>query len=126
MNNDNIKKYVMSRNQNPVNEYSLGNATVYVKEALPPSIDLHKILNFVRHTLPNEFYQNLDMIYIGRFPFLIAREVDAIFQDGAIYLSSAQENEHDFLSDLIHEIGHCWEQSNPENIYADGEIEQEF
>jgi len=123
---NNLKKYVMSNSQNPAHEYHLGNITVYVKEALPPSIDLNRILDFVSSTLPSKFYQNVKMIYIGRFPFLMARDVDAIFQDGSIYLSSQQDNEHDLLSDLIHEISHSFEETNFDSIYGDGEIKQEF
>ncbi len=123
---DGIKKYIMNKTPNPVGEYSFGETTVYVKEPLSDNIDLQKTLNFVRNTLPKEFYQNVDMIYIGRFPFLISRQVDALFQDGAIYLTNQQDNEHNLLSDLVHEIAHSFEEINPEQIYEDGEIEREF
>ena len=126
MPNENLKKYVMNKTPNPIGEYSLGDITVYVKEALPDSIDLHKILHFIRSTLPSEFYRNVDMIYIGRFPFLNAKQADAAFQDGAIYLSNQQTNSHDFVSDLIHEIAHSFEEVSQEMIYSDGKIEQEF
>lgn len=124
--NEELKRYVMSRKQNPIGEYSLGDIKIYIKEELPPEIDLYRVLDFIEKNLPPEFYSNVDMIYIGRFPFLNSRQANAVFKDGAIYLSNQQTSEHNLLSDLIHEIGHSFEETNAPNIYGDGKIEQEF
>ena len=114
----------MSRKQNPIQEYSLGNISVYIKENLPDFVDLEKVLSFIESNLPSDFYKNVDMIYIGRFPFLKEREVDAVFQDGAIYLSSKQTSEKDFISDLVHEIAHS--SIHDLGLFEDGKIEREF
>ena len=80
------------KNQNPLNEYTFGNCTVYVKEQLPNSVDLQKCLKFVNSNLPKVFLSNVDMIYIGNFPFLISREVDALYERRR-YLSIFKDNQ---------------------------------
>lgn len=121
-----LKEYIQSRQSNPIGEFSLGNATVYIKEQLPDNIDLNRVLTFISDNLPSVFYTNVDMVYIGQFPFLKSRQVDALYENGAIYLSSKLENENDLMCDLIHEIAHSFEESRPEVLYSDGSIEQEF
>lgn len=121
-----LKEYIQSRQKNPIGEFSLGNAVVYVKEQLPETIDLSRVLKFISDNLPSVFYSNVEMIYIGQFPFLKARQVDALFENGAIYLSSKVENEHDLMSDLIHEIAHAFEEVNAEDLYTDNALENEF
>ena len=121
-----LREYLKSKKENPIGEYSLGNSTVYIKEPLVPEIDLQNILKFVSENLPIDFYSNVEMIYIGNFPFLIARQVDALFENGAIYLSSKIKTEQHLLADLIHEIAHAFEEANPEEVYSDGAVEQEF
>lgn len=121
-----VKEYIQSRSKNPVGEFTLGNATVYIKEQLPEEINLNRVLSFISQNLPAVFYTNVDMVYIGQFPFLKARQVDALYENGAIYISSKIESEKDLMSDLVHEIAHSFEESRPEQIYQDGRIESEF
>jgi hypothetical protein len=123
---NNLKEYLQNNQKNPSKELRLGSATVYVKEELLPTIDLNKILDFVTKTLPSQFLENIEMVYIGNFPFLKVKEVDAIFENGAIYISNKVENEHELISDLIHEIAHSFEEIHPEELYSDGLIEEEF
>lgn len=122
----NLKEYIQNKKKNPLGEYVFGNATLYVKEPLPESVDINKVLSFIKNNLPAVFYSNVDMIYIGSFPFLKAKEADALFENGAIYLSSKIQTESDLMKDLIHEIAHSFEESRPEEIYSDGQIEREF
>ena len=59
-----LKEYIQTRKKNPLGEYTLGNVTVYVKEPLPPTVDLAKVLHFVSSNLPAKFYSNVDIIYV--------------------------------------------------------------
>ena len=59
-----LKEYIQERKKNPLGEYHLGDITVYVKEPLPPTVDLKKVLNFISSNLPAKFYSNVDIIYI--------------------------------------------------------------
>lgn len=121
-----LKEYIQAQKRNPLGEFSLGNAVVYVKEPLPETVDLNRVLRFVSDNMPSHLYSNVEMIYIGMFPFLKVREVDALFENGAIYLSSKIQTEQDLIKDLVHEIAHSFEESQPDDLYGDGEIEREF
>jgi len=49
-----------------------------------------------------------------------------MFKDGAIYVSSDQDNEEDILDDLVHEIAHSLETPYGGIIYGDQRLEKEF
>ena len=66
------------------------------------------------------------MIYIGQFKQLIDREITAVFEDGAIYLTNEQDDDRDMIDDIIHEIAHSIENIYASVIYDDNEISIEF
>jgi hypothetical protein len=57
---------------------------------------------------------------------LVDREVNAIYEDGAIHVTNEQDSEMDMIDDLIHEIAHSNEKRFQEVIYGDGKLETEF
>ena len=63
--------------------------------------------------------------YVDEF-FKDGREYNAMYKDGAIYLSPDQDNERDLLDDIFHELAHAIEKKNQEQIYGDGRLEREF
>lgn len=99
---------------------------VFQNEALPKNINLTSVLKKFQIRIPQHFLENLDSIYIGNFDFLLDRDLNAIYKDGAIYVSPNQDNEEDMLDDLIHEVAHCVEETYGLDIYEDSRIEQEF
>ncbi len=99
---------------------------VFLNDQLPENIDLPAVLKRLEDELPWHFVEDLDIIYIGNFDFLIERDLNALYEDGAIYISSVQEDEEDLVDDLIHEMAHCAEDTYGERIYGNGEIENEF
>ena len=66
------------------------------------------------------------MIYIGQFKQLIDREITAVFEDGAIYLTNEQDDDRDMIDDIIHEIAHSIEEMYGHGIYDDGYVQREF
>ena len=102
------------------------NTKVLVSTPLPDNIDLGRILSRLESEIPWHFCEDLDVIYIGIFDFLIDRELNALYQDGAVYVSSVQDDEEDLYDDLAHEIAHCVEESYTESVYGDDTIESEF
>ena len=99
---------------------------VHIKDPLPENIDLNKIINFLETTLPRFYFHNLDLIYIGQFEHLIQREINAMYDSGAIYLSNDQDDEQDVIDDIIHETSHMIEEIYGSEIYLDKNIENEF
>ena len=102
------------------------NITVYIKDPLPEDVSLKAVLTRVEAVLPKHLITNLEAIYVGEFEYLKKREVNAAFQDGALYISNDQDDEEDLLDDVIHELAHSVEEQYGLQVYGDGVIEKEF
>ena len=111
---------------NPVGEIKIQGVLVYIKEALPQNIDMRGCINFVLSRMPKSVMGNINRIMIGKFPFLTTRKVDAVYDDGIIYITNNHTSDMDFLTDLVHEIGHSFEESNKSFLYQDEKIKNEF
>ena len=107
-------------------EYKIGAFQVLVKDPITSDIDIQDIFNEVNNLLPNEYLNLLDIVYIGDFSFLREREANALYMDGAIYISNEQDDGEDLKDDIIHEISHSVEEKYGDFIYTDGSIEDEF
>ena len=72
----------------------------------------------------------IEGIYVGDFEELKERNIQAMFKDGVIYLSSFKDidfaSEELITRDICHELAHALEDSAGYEIYADGKIEKEF
>ncbi len=106
--------------------YMLKGIDIYVKDQLPQEIDVDFVIRYVAQRLPDHVLSNIDIIYIGHFQDLIDRDVNALWQNGAIYIINDQDSEMDMIDDLIHEIAHSNEKQYEQIIYEDGKLEREF
>ena len=106
--------------------YMLGDVNIYIKDRLPENVDVDFVIRYVAKHLPNHVLSNIDIIYIGHFQDLIDRDVNALWQNGAIYITNDQDDEMDMIDDLIHEIAHSNEKQFEQIIYEDGKLEREF
>ena len=106
--------------------YMLGDVNIYIKDRLPEHIDVDFVVRYVAKRLPNHVLSNIDIIYIGHFQDLVDRDVNALWQNGAIYITNDQDDEMDMIDDLIHEIAHSNEKQFEQIIYEDRKLEQEF
>ena len=106
--------------------YMLGDVNIYVKDQLPEHIDVDFVIRYVAKRLPNHVLSNIDIIYVGHFQDLVDRDVNALWQNGAIYITNDQDSEMDMIDDLIHEIAHSNEKQYEQIIYEDTRLEQEF
>ena len=98
---------------------------VFIKEPIK-GISLINVLNKVEEIIPKRLLTNIEVIYIGKFDFLEDKEVNAMYKDGAIYISNEQDDEQDMLDDFIHEISHAVEEKYNFEIYGDSVVEEEF
>ena len=100
---------------------------VYNKKDLPPEIEIDSILQKISSILPTSFLDNIDSVYIGEFDSLKKREVDSVYQDGAIYIvPSYVFSKEELLRNIVHEVAHAVEEQNSLEIYGDRELEGEF
>ena len=123
----NLREYIKeSSSKKPEHYFVAGNTTVFVKDPLPDNIEISELLNRLESKIPNYFMHNIDVIYVGQFDILNIKEVNALYSDGAIYVTNAQDDVQDMLDDIIHEIAHSLEEIYSAEIYADQNIEGEF
>ena len=128
-----MKKYVLeSYNRYIENrkEYYLNRVPVYVINPLPSDINLEYVLDEIASSVPNSFINLIEGIYIGQFPELKNREIQAMLKDGAIYLSNFEDEddvtEDVIIDDIIHEIAHSIEDEYHSLLYDDGIVEKEY
>jgi len=100
---------------------------VYNAEALPEDVNIEEILEDIGDRLPSSFFNGIESIFIGEFEHMREKEVDAMFQDGAIYIYPPYvRSSEDLEDDLVHEIAHSLEEAHMADIYGDGKLEREF
>lgn len=99
---------------------------VFIKDKLTNGVNIKKVLDIINSHLPSHLLREVESIYIGLFDDFEKKETTAAFKDGAIYVSSEQENEEDLVDDLVHEIAHSLESPYGYLIYADNKLKDEF
>jgi len=111
-------------------EYMLYNVPVYILNKLPSSLNIINILDIVKDELSVKLIENIDAIYVGKFKELDDRALDAMFQDGAIWISSDVDErfitEEIIANNIVHEVAHSLEDRYNHFIYEDGNIEKEY
>jgi len=108
-------------------EYSLyGTSYVYIQDFLPENVDIVEVLQAIEDRIPGHMVKEVDTIFIGDYQHLRDREVTAMYDSGAIYVSNDQDSNEDMIDDLVHEIAHSLEQPYGFALYSDGVIEKEF
>ena len=99
---------------------------IYIKNSLPKGFDLEHVLTKIEQVIPPFLMMDIDALIIGEFEMLKSRDVDAAYEDGAIYLTSEQKDEADMFDDVVHEVAHSVEKNYGMEIFGDGQVETEF
>lgn len=105
---------------------AFGSVHVFLKDPLPPEVDMTAVIQQVEAIVPLGLIQELEAIYVGQFPELVSREVKAVYKDATIYMTNEQGSVEDAVDDIIHEIAHSVESFAGMEIYSDGYLEKEF
>ena len=116
----------VKRSKRLKDHYMLKGIDIFVKDQLPQGIDIDFVIRYVAKKLPDHVLRNIDIIYVGVFQDLIDRDINALWQNGAIYITNDQDSEMDMIDDLIHEIAHSNEKRYEQIIYEDNKLEEEF
>lgn len=119
-------KESIKRSKRMKDEFKLNGITVVIKDRLPESINPEFVFNYINARVPFYLTSNIEVIYIGQFPEMEERDINAYFENDAIYVTNEQEDEMDMIEDIIHEISHAVEQYNQEFIYGEGLLQREF
>lgn len=107
-------------------QYSLNGVSVIIKDRLPETIDVEFIFNYISSRIPFHLTKHVEVIYIGLFPEMVDRDINAYFENDAIYITNEQDDEMDMIEDIVHEVSHAVEHYNQEFIYGDGALQREF
>jgi len=120
-----VANYVKKQSKS-LPEYKIGAFQVLVKDPITSDIDIRSVFGEINVSLPDKYLDLLDIVYIGDFSFLNEKETNALYMDGAIYISNEQDDDEDLKDDIVHEISHAVEEKYGEFIYSDGNIEDQF
>ena len=117
------ESYIRSRDIQ--DSYSLNGIPIYIKNKFVNNIDMDFVTRYINSRIPSFLMKGVDVIYVGQFEDLILRNANAIYQDGAIYMTNEQRDEMDVIDDIIHEFAHACEKEYTHTIY-NGSVEREF
>tara|TARA_X000001388_G_scaffold34576_1_gene24386 strand:- start:14718 stop:15413 length:696 start_codon:yes stop_codon:yes gene_type:complete len=125
MKKNDLVNYVKTRNEK-LKLKKVGSLQIIFKDHFSNDIDYVSVIKRVNQLLPNHIIQLVDALYVGDFDYFKQRDINAMYLDGAIYVSNDQDNEGDLLDDIIHEYSHACEAAYGEMIYGDGDIKNDF
>lgn len=123
-----FREYIIEKEKNTRKNYIYfyGNIPVYIKDSLPIGVNIERVLSKVEKAIPRSLIYDLDMVVVGHIPEFEDRQINALYKDGAIYVTNAQSSNQDMVDDIIHEMAHCFEERYIQDIYSDMTIENEF
>ena len=106
--------------------YKLHDIDIFIKDKFINNLDFDFCLKQIAAKIPPNLLSGVDIIYVGQFDFLKKRELNALYEQGAIYITNEQDNEQDIINDIIHEVSHSLESKCKDIIYSDGQLMKEF
>ena len=126
-----MKEYIKSSVSKNRKEYYLFNQTpIFILNEFPPHININQIIQILENYIPKFMFSFIEGIYIGEFEELKDRNIQALFKDSAIYLSSFKDSEgvseEIIARDIAHELAHAMEDKLSYEIYYDSKIENEY
>jgi len=125
MKKNDLVNYVKTRNKK-LNLKKVGSLQIIFKDHFSNDVDYVSVIKRVNQLLPEHIINLVDALYVGDFDYFKQRDINAMYLDGAIYVSNDQDNEGDLLDDIIHEYSHACEAAYGEIIYGDGDIKDDF
>ena len=106
--------------------YKMQEIDIFIKDQLPSHIDPDLVFSTFARLIPEHLLSGVDIIYVGQFDVFKEKKVNAVFQDGAIYVSNEQDSNQDMIDDIIHELAHSVEEKFTQYIYNENDLKNEF
>ena len=109
-------------------EYLLfGRIMVFIQDPLISDfVDFEEVIEAVQRHIPSHLFDDIDLIYIGQFESLVDRELEAQYENGAIFITNTLNDSYDYIENIVHEMIHSLENAFGLQIYGDGKMEREF
>ena len=70
-------------------EYYLFGKLFYVQEPFVGLIGVQNVIDEIEQKIPSDIFNEVDTIMVGMFDFLEERELEAVYRDGAIYITNS-------------------------------------
>ena len=106
--------------------YKMREIDIFIKDQLPPNIDPDLVFSTFSRLIPSHLMTGVDIVYVGQFDVFKKKQTNAVFQDGAIYVSNEQDSNQDMIDDIIHELAHSVEEKFTQFIYDGNSLKNEF
>tara|TARA_R100001082_G_scaffold110950_1_gene92564 strand:+ start:730 stop:1422 length:693 start_codon:yes stop_codon:yes gene_type:complete len=123
MKKEKVVNYVKSKKRL---EYKFKHFSVIITDPLPDNVDISYTFKNIESTLPHHFLNLIDVVYVGDFSFFKERKINAMYADGAMYISNVQDDNRDLKDDIIHEVSHAVDEKFNDVIYYDNKIKKEY
>tara|TARA_B100001093_G_C26787177_1_gene997191 strand:+ start:561 stop:1271 length:711 start_codon:yes stop_codon:yes gene_type:complete len=118
-----LKKYIKNKKQN---NFSINGIEVSIYDIQESPIDFKQAVTKGLALVPEHLLGSIKYIVINKTEQMKQRDIQAYYKDNTAFITNDQDNEADFIDDLIHEIAHSVEEMIGGRIYQDGKIEREF
>lgn len=99
---------------------------VWEKDPVLPDVDIDSALAQIVSKIPKSYFNNIDSIFIGQFAELNNRNLNALFQDNAIYISNTLLDTNDFIKNVIHELAHAVQEEYVDLVDENDAVVDEF
>jgi len=106
--------------------YKMQDIDIFIKDPLPDHINPDLVFSTFSKLIPHHLLSGVDIIYVGEFKVFKEKGTNAVFQDGAIYVSNEQDSNQDMIDDIIHELAHSVEEKFTQYIYGESDLKNEF
>lgn len=121
-----LEKLIKNKEKNKTH-FIWNNIEVFIKDRITnKEVSFDSVLDTIEQKVPRHLLKNVDAIYVGNFDFLNNRDVQASYENSAIFVTNDQNSTQDMADDIVHEIAHSVEETYQRYIYADGKLEKEF
>jgi hypothetical protein len=107
-------------------EFLIFGKLLYITHPFLQPIDVQSVIDTVESEMPPHLFFEIDTVMVGQFDFLADRALEALYKDGAIYITNDLTTEKDLLENLIHEASHSLEPALGHYIYGDQKLKAEF
>jgi hypothetical protein len=104
-------------------EYYIYNIPLQIINEVEEGVNIPEFCLDIEELIPPSLLYNVEIIYVGQFEELQGR--NALFSNGAIYMTSAEPTNFDMIENFIHEVAHSFNERYGWQIYDDA-LKQEF
>ena len=73
--------------------YAMHDINIYIKDPLPPEVDPDLVFSSISRMVPSHLLRGIDIIYVGQFDVFAEKDVNAVYQDSAIYVTNKQKSD---------------------------------